>query len=366
MTRPRRRKKKQKCQKNCSGPYYCYICWKNWSKWIFLNSTPVEPKLYEKHPPRNYANKAVHILQVGLGTFGTFVKPNEQTWMALLLKASSWKKNDNVLKAIGVDPLEESVSLQQAAVTGTSKCSFLLAAIDEDSEPKSLFCLPRGMRFRIFQSLQGEALWKRMLVDAELEFMENMSSIGSPHRDYKQCMDRIIDCIDLKESLQEERRVEVCTFEEVLRIHNASGCEVLVIDAEGSDCAIIRSMLACCKKKHASWPWVICFETQSLANFKEDNQNLEEKIITLLQEEEYLLIYAGRDAVLVHHPTLRQLQDLAQWADDNYTLTCSFCSWNLYPSSHESCRRAGKGFSQWKGDNISRWFCQWCITHCNI
>ena len=358
-----RRRKEGKCWWNCSGPTYCSICWDKWTssrRSTFLDCPLVIPEPYEELAPINFAGETVHIMQIGLGTFGTFVRPDEKWWMAVLLEASSWQRSNGALKAIGIDPLEESVGLHQAAVSDTATLSFLLAAIGEASGQVSLFCLPRIARSKMREKLQNEALWKRVEVDASLAYMENMSSIGSPHRDYEFHVSEIASWIDLEESLMEERIVPIYTFAGALSLHNASGCEVLAIDAEGTDCAIIRSMLECCKNGHASWPWVIRFETRRLGDFKEKNVCSEEQVIESLQEAGYLLVDAGLDAVLVHHPSLRSSKRLAQWADHYYPLKCWICDWYLYPSGRHACSEAGKGYSQWRYDVDSRWVCRWC------
>jgi hypothetical protein len=197
-------------------------------------------------------------------------------------------------------------------------------------------------------------------VDNELAFMENMASIGSPHPDYVASMKRIASLTGSQEKMMETRSIPMYTFGDVLFRHKASGCEVLVIDAEGDDCAILRSMMKCCRSGQTSWPWVIRFETHGIADLKENIEFLEELTITTLQAEQYVLVEAGSDAVLIHQPALKHSARLATWATKHFTLKCYLCKWCVSPSWPDALRQTGQGYSQWNFDYGTRWFCNWC------
>lgn len=353
-----------KCKWACSLPPYCNICWDGWiaqHRGAFLDSPLPATQPYQALALRDFGGDVVHIMQIGLGTFGTFVRPDEMLWMKQLLESSSWQCSTGALKAIGVDPLEESVGLHQASAEGAAAFSFLLAAIGETKKNVSMFCLPRHARSHVRKRLANDALWKRVQADVELAYLENMASIGSPHRDFASCASQVASLIGADDSLMEERVVPMYTFGDVLQMHNARGCEVLAIDAEGADCAIIRSMMASCMAGNAEWPWVIRFETHRLANFKERDGFAEEQVIESLQEQGYMLVAAGLDAVLVHHQTLLMSTHLAEWADFNFELRCYSCNWLVKPSKPYANREAGKGYSQWRNDKNSCWYCRWCL-----
>ena len=311
---------------------------------------------------KNFNGKSVHILQIGLGTFSTFLTPNDTRWMSILLQASTWRSSSGAaLKAIGVDPLQESLSSHQYSALSRNmvRSSFLLAAVGEVTGRATLNCLPNVTRSKIQEQCQNGDWWKRKQISRALEYLENMSSIGIPLPAYKNTIKEVAKLIHLPEPWLEKRVVPMLTFADVLRLHNTSGCEVLAIDAEGADCAILRSMLHCCRNKEAFWPWVIRFETQQHADFKESTP-AEEMLIKLLQTAGYLLVDAGNDAVLVHRPTLRRKPRLAKWADNYYWLQCCRCGWYLFPSSRNARNQLGKGYTQWSFETYYRWSCQWC------
>ena len=92
--------------------------------------------------------------------------------------------------------------------------------------------------------------------------------------------------------------VSCYTFEKVLEMHSARGCEVLVIDAEGADCAILRSMVSCFRTHRYPWPRVIRFETRGVASAEAGLRGCsgceeEEDVIRKLQQEGYLLVGEG-------------------------------------------------------------------------
>ena len=137
-----------------------------------------------------------------------------------------------------------------------------------------------------------------------MSYLENMSTV-----DVNLTNAAIQGAIDLIQvhgqvisELIERRRVQCCTFTEILEAHNATGCEVLMIDAEGWDCAIIRSVIYALQKDETRFvcPHLIHFESCGHANTKENDYNTEENTIIKLQQSRYLLLYAVMDSTLAY------------------------------------------------------------------
>ena len=150
--------------------------------------------------------------------------------------------------------------------------------------------------------------------------------------------------------------------------YNTSGCEVLLVDAEGADCAIVRSVFQACKRKKMGWPSVIRFETRGVAGMKGPCEE-EEMIVQQLQEKGYLLVEAGGDATLLYASAVQSSPALANWADKWFPLECYSCGWWTYPSMLDFSGMVGHGYSQWRGavkDRINDltvlrpWCCFWC------
>ena len=66
--------------------------WEAQMQW-YLEQPLKEPVPYHGHALRDYKNDIVHIIQIGLGTYGTFM--DTEYWMDVLLKASSRQPGDS-------------------------------------------------------------------------------------------------------------------------------------------------------------------------------------------------------------------------------------------------------------------------------
>eukprot|EP00930_Biecheleria_cincta_P029026 TRINITY_DN20190_c0_g1_i1.p1 TRINITY_DN20190_c0_g1~~TRINITY_DN20190_c0_g1_i1.p1 ORF type:complete len:311 (-),score=49.51 TRINITY_DN20190_c0_g1_i1:254-1186(-) len=307
-----------------------------------------------------------------MGTYGTFVEPT-QYWLQILLEACS-KDCSESLRGIGVDPVEETLGpLEQVLAQSQEKSevSLLFGAAGETSGEQTVFCLKRGVRLRLRKVMEKHpSEYARVVVDMHLAYLENMSAIGGLHPDFKQNERKVKKSAGIDECLIEQRPVHIYTFEDILKMHNASGCEVLIIDAEGSDCAILRSMIQSCERGFFSWPQVIRFETRGSLYCSNGDGVCEEEedVLFKLQQHHYLLVELWGDATLVHQPALSACHRLAAWADAYFMLRCYVCSRDLRPSSASFTTECGQGSVQWRGtlrdQGTLRWCVGWCCSTC--
>ena len=81
---------------------------------------------------------------------------------------------------------------------------------------------------------------------------------------------------------------------------NFSGCQVLIVDTEGHDAAVFRSMISHCKNRSPEeWPWLIQFETMGNCDLVE-GKGTEWGIINTLVEYGYALVhFSWNDTQLV-------------------------------------------------------------------
>lgn len=355
--------------------WYCNQCWFEWTKYrkeTFLDKPLPTPVRHRNLTRLDFGGSIVHVVQIGLGTFGTFLHQDEQ-WVQIMLEATSWKgEHAEQLRGIGVDPLEEAAGLSEQLALERGGAAVLLSAVAQTRGEVSLFCLRHGMRQKCRQWLQYTNEYVRSEVDAGLAYLENMSSIETPHPDFMYNADKISKYVHCTDEFMEKRQVPVYTYKDILEMHNAAGCEVLIIDAEGADCAVLRSVIDACRYQGVPWPRAIRFETREIADYKEWG-SVEEQTVQELQKEGYLLLDVGGDATLVYAPAMEQSASLAQWADKWFTLCCYSCRWNAFPSSPSFAYVVGSGYAQWKGtwkdqkffsrewDGACRWCCHWCL-----
>ncbi|CAK0819443.1 unnamed protein product, partial [Prorocentrum cordatum] len=160
----------------------------------------------------------VHVLQIGLGTFGTFLKP-DIGWILTLLEApiaDGCPPSEEDLRGIGVDCLEESCGPQEQLAEARPTCSVLKAAVDSSEGTRTLWCLPRGARMKVRQWMisRGAPLEKRADADHHLAYLENMSSIGDvAHPDITFNVGRVAEISEYDQPLLEKRTVECFTYE---------------------------------------------------------------------------------------------------------------------------------------------------------
>mmetsp|Transcript_64665 Transcript_64665/g.169317 ORF Transcript_64665/g.169317 Transcript_64665/m.169317 type:complete len:203 (+) Transcript_64665:1656-2264(+) len=103
---------------------------------------------------------------------------------------------------------------------------------------------------------------------------------------------------------------------------NFAGCELLVIDAEGHDTRILRSVIAHCESTPSAWPQLIQFETMGHSD-KLEGPNAEWSMITELEKRGYQLVsYSHHDSYLVRHGALGRPGPIRTWAASWVCNTC--------------------------------------------
>ncbi|CAE8629232.1 unnamed protein product [Polarella glacialis] len=109
------------------------------------------------------------------------------------------------------------------------------------------------------------------------------------------------------------QRVEKWSYGSLARKLNFSGCQVLLVDAEGHDASILRSMLHHCRNSAHELPELIQFETRGHCDNIEGSR-AEWDVIHSLEAAGYVLIaYSHHDTYLVHGLALKREERLQQW-----------------------------------------------------
>ena len=128
------------------------------------------------------------------------------------------------------------------------------------------------------------------------------------------------------------KQADVCvwSWDTLVRKLNFRGCDVLIVDTEGYDVKILRSMIEHCKKETGDvWPYVIQFETQGHADTF-NGKNSEWEIIDELERHGYTLVhYSHYNSQLALKSKINKSTPIQEWAK---TLVCSGCTkQNRYP-----------------------------------
>jgi len=159
-------------------------------------------------------------------------------------------------------------------------------------------------------------------VAKELLFLRNMSTINHEHRFFQEIAHNLkTNCnVDLELTQQ---HIDIWSYTRLATEFNFVGCEILMIDAEGYDASILRSVIQHCRQDQKAWPHLIMFETMGHCDALE-GPGTEWSVIAELKQEGYLLVsYSCANTYLVWADAFRQKQVLQDWASEWKCLNCS-------------------------------------------
>merc|ERR1712232_270132 len=111
----------------------------------------------------------------------------------------------------------------------------------------------------------------RSQLQEDLIFVRNMSSVGQWHPCLDKSRNKLYNRygVDLFDHI-ETQHTNVWTYARLAEELDFCGCELLLIDAEGHDNKIIRSMIQHCQEQalngKAAWPDIIVFETGGVSD----------------------------------------------------------------------------------------------------
>ena len=194
-------------------------------------------------------------------------------------------------------------------------------------------------------------------------YLENMSCVENKGQDFFRRLKSVEKRARTSMSLVSVTSVPMYTFSDVLRYYGAGGCKVLLVDAEGSDCAILHSMIGACQANRFIWPLIVQFETRGHAGVDE-----EKAMIWRLLDYDYVLLDFSGGATLVLRSALNLCPKLRWWADSYFSYTCVSCRWYFPPSRCKS-EMSFCGFSHWwytnkfTQDGYRRW--EWYCLRCS-
>jgi len=291
---------------------------------------------------QDFLQMKLNMLQIGLGTFGTFVQNltcPEEVYPAVswLLDATSDKSHG--LLAVGVEPVPEHVgrlrpqlinlknsALVQAAVTSTEQDPIVeVHAISQDSYEKHV------------QAMQPADL---QAFDDLVVFLRNMSCVGQAHPEFSRLNSFLAATCGVKVEMQ-PIRARAISYGALVKKLGFSGVEVLLIDAEGYDCKILQSMIDHCSipTNQQAWPELIQFETMGHSNWMGNGskEDLENEMCEKLEQFGYLVVCHGKDTQLIRLCALDREPRLQRWVD---TFWCHRCKEHSRAGMPYSCTNA--------------------------
>ena len=277
----------------------------------------------------------MNVVQIGLGTFGTFIqnlageRHESDNMISWLLKSCSERQPSRVT-GVSVEPVPEHIQGLRAHARRLPNMELVQVAVGgEDLEgTQKIYVLSSATHQALLSSVPK---WQRWALEADLLYLRNMSCVGGEHPAIQKFNERFRSIYGLT-APTEPLQISVWSYSRLASEFGFCGCEVLLVDAEGCDTQILRSMVAHCEAKDFlgsnAWPEVIQFETMGHCDQRE-GVGAEANMVTQLKKCGYLLVYWNyynmilvRRQILKRQVDRQRSQHLQKWIR---TLRCKQC-----------------------------------------
>lgn len=273
----------------------------------------------------DFGGKKLHFIQIGLGTNSTFIHNlagDSKDWdktISWCFSACSERDPQKVL-GISIEPLESLVEEIRPVASGLPGVHLLQAAMGEHDETGAEM---KGMSEASREELLNQAPpAKRQKLTEELEYLRNMSCLGYVHPLTAMCQDNIEKNYDLKLDIGCNQKVDVWSWRKLTESFNFVGCEVVLVDAEGCDTKILRSLISFCKENPDHWPDLIQFETMGHCD-RQEGIGSEKALLETLENLGYTSVaISDHNSHVMNSAALEREKRLERWVYKWYCYIC--------------------------------------------
>ena len=277
----------------------------------------------------DFQGQQIHFVQIGLGTNSTFIQNcagKKDEWdpcIEWLLQATSDTTPHDKLRGIAVEPVAELAASLHCAAERLQNVELVQVAIGETDKQNA-----EMHAFSIHECdalLQQVPAWQQSSLQHDLEYILNMSSVGAISQEMQWKVGDITRKYNVLVDVK-PRYLDVWTWGHLSNVSNFHGCEVLLIDTEGYDTQILRSLIQYCHSRPSEWPQLIQFETMGHCDELEGTGS-EWATVEALEVEGYTLVNFGHhNTYLVLAQALKKEHRLQKWL---WTWRCTHCraSW---------------------------------------
>ena len=274
---------------------------------------------------KDFGGCRVHVVQIGLGTNCTFIQNfagSKKCWdsgIHWVLQSVSTDLSPQVLTGVAVEPVVEYVTVFEPMMKFLPNVAMVQCAIGYKDDVLKMHYISEETCVAL---INNAARRHRAGLMRSLEYLKNMSCVEQKHPHLNSCLTDLSREYGVDPVLQESR-VLVWSWGTLVDTLNFSSCEVLILDAEGFDVRILRSMISHCKNhEEYSWPYVIQLETQGHCD-KLEGTNAEWGLIEALTEHGYILVcYSHYNTYLALESQLLNNRHVKEWAGQ---LRCARC-----------------------------------------
>ena len=269
---------------------------------------------------RNFSGKRLNIIQIGLGTFGTFAqnlaRPSEAYYpLSWIMEAVS--DNSLSMLAVGVEPVPEHVNALRPILKSLPNATIVRAAVGDHGANVTVHTITPETYLRCLEKIPPGKIDD---FKERATYLRNMSCVGQVHPAFSHFSVSLQSDYDVKLEV-EAINAQAITYGDLSRMLNFHGAEVLVIDAEGYDCHILQSMIDHCNQHGDVWPDVIQFESMGHSDCVQ-GADVEDDMLEKLENLGYIKVGTGNDTQLVRRAALATQPRLQQWLD---SVRCSLC-----------------------------------------
>lgn len=283
---------------------------------------------------QDYGGKKLHFIQIGLGTNCTFIHNlvgTEEDYN----KSIGWIANSGSefdpekILGIAVEPVADLVDALRPLASKCPGVQLLQAAMGEhDESGAEMKGLPEAFGQAREELLDQVPPSKRQRLSEDLEYLRNMSCLGYVHPLFPMCKKSLEYNFDVKLEVGCNETVDVWSWAKLAKTFNFVGCEVVLIDAEGCDTKILRSLLAFGREHPEHFPNLIQVETMGHCD-RQEGLGSEKAVLDSFQQEGYSLVsLSDHNSYLVLDAALSIERPLQKWVYKWYCYIC-YGQWQM-------------------------------------
>mmetsp|Transcript_51105 Transcript_51105/g.160353 ORF Transcript_51105/g.160353 Transcript_51105/m.160353 type:complete len:286 (-) Transcript_51105:19-876(-) len=248
----------------------------NWRRWREGEDRNWQQRMEVSGDESSFSGRKINAVQIGLGTFGTVIQNligSHEEWdpiVGWLMEVVS-ERNPRRFQGVAVEPVREHIErLRKQAANQLPHFRLVQAAIGEDDvEDVEMTVLTKTAHDKLLASVPPDV---QQQLARDLVYIRNMSCVGGPHPGFDLCRQKAWRKFGVDICL-EPFRTSVWSYGRLARSLDFCGCELFIVDAEGHDTQILRSMIQHCSEEEmygrCAWPDVVVFESAGLCDSKE-------------------------------------------------------------------------------------------------
>lgn len=279
----------------------------------------------------DFGGKKLNFIQIGLGTNCTFIhnlagtQKDYNKSIGWYFSPSSEHEPERVL-GIAVEPVASLVDAIRPVASRLPGVQLLQAAMGEHDEMGAEM---KGLSDQTRDDLVSQVPpSKRQKLTEDLEYLRNMSCLGYVHPLVPMCKKSIEHNYDVKLEIGCNQKVDVWSWGKLAETFNFVGCEVVLVDAEGCDTKILRSLISYCHQHPGHWPDMIQFETMGHCD-RQEGVGTEKAVLDAFEREGFTLVaISDHNSHVMRSSALDKERRLQKWVYKWYCYMC-YGQWRM-------------------------------------